>query len=144
MVKGYGLGLRARVTGFSVCTIFAILTSPHFGCSSFSFVIDIILSKLFQKVSGFVSFDTGFFRWMVPMEKPTSGIVGIVILWRQCGGRFTSNQIRRVCGENRTRLWEDGVIGHLWGIGHVCGTGHVCESYIYICCEVFLMNIIVL
>jgi hypothetical protein len=61
---GLGLGLwvrvRVRVTGFSVCTIFAILTSPHFGFSSFSFVIDIILSKLFQKVSGFVSFDTGF------------------------------------------------------------------------------------
>ena len=106
----------------------------------FSFVIDIILSKLFQKVSGFVSFDTGFFCWMVPMEKPTSGIVSslfwtavyfVVILWRQCGGRFPSNQIRHLCGENRTCLWEDDVIGHVWGIGHVCGTGHVCESYIY-------------
>jgi len=30
-------------------------------------------------------------------------------------------------------LWEDDVIGHVWGIGHVCGTGHVCESYIYVC-----------
>jgi len=29
------------------------------------------------------------------------------------------------------RLWEDDVIGHVWGIGHVCGTGHVCESYTY-------------
>jgi hypothetical protein len=28
------------------------LTGSHFGFSSFSFVIDIILSKLFQKVSG--------------------------------------------------------------------------------------------
>jgi hypothetical protein len=37
---------------------------------------------------------------------------------RQCGGRFPSNQIRRV-------LWEDDVIGHVWGIGHIC------ESYIY-------------
>ena len=41
---------------------------------------------------------------MVPMEKPTSWIVSsiswtavyfVVILWRQCGGRFPSNQIRR-------------------------------------------------
>jgi hypothetical protein len=81
-----------------------------------------------------VSFDTGFFRWMVPMEKPTSGIVSsifwtavyfVVILWRQCGERFPSNQIRHLCGENRMCLWEDDVIGH------VCGTGHVCESYIY-------------
>ena len=121
--------------------VFAILTGPHFGFSSFSFVIDIILSKLFQKVSGFVSFDTGLFRWMVPMEKPTSRIVSsifwtavyfVVILWRQCGGCFPSNQIRRVCGENRTCLWEDDVIRHVLGIGHICGTGHVCESSIYI------------
>ena len=27
--------------------------------------------------------------------------------------------------ENRMPLWEDDVIGHVWGIGHVC------ESYIY-------------
>ena len=33
---------------------------------------------------------------------------------------------------NQTRLWEDDVIEHVWGIGHVCGTRHVCESYIYI------------
>jgi hypothetical protein len=87
-----------------------------------------------------VSFDTVFFRWMVPMEKPTSGIVSsifwtavyfVVILWRQCGERFPSNQIKCVCGENRTRLWKDDVIGHVWGIRHVCGTGHVCESYKY-------------
>ena len=32
---------------------------------------------------------------------------------------------------NQTRLWEDDIIGHVWGIGHVCGTGHVCEYYIY-------------
>ena len=106
----------------------------------FSFVIDIILSKLFQKVSEFVSFDTGVFRWIVLMEKPTSGIVSsifwiavyfVAILWRQYGGLFPSNQIRRVCGENRTRLWKDDVIGHVCGIRHVCGTGHACESYIY-------------
>ena len=105
------------------------------------------------RIHVFWSFDTGFFRWMVPMEKPMSGIVSsifwtavyfVVILWRQNGGRFPSNQIRCVYGENRTRLWEDDVIGHVWGFGHVCGTGHVCESYMYICCEVFLMNIIVL
>jgi hypothetical protein len=27
---------------------------------------------------------------------------------------------------NQKRLWEDDIIGHVWGIGHVC------ESYIYI------------
>jgi hypothetical protein len=28
------------------------------------------------------------------------------------------SEIRCVCGENRTRLWEDDVIRHVWGIGH--------------------------
>ena len=35
---------------------------------------------------------------------------------------------------NQTRLWEDDVIGHVWGIGHVC------ESYIYIYIYIKLSN----
>ena len=137
--------------------VFAILTGPHFGFSSFSFVIDIILSKLFQKVSGFVSFDTVFFPLIGPNGKANvrNSLIHILNCCIFCCYIMTSmwwtislqpNQtcfVGRWC--NRTCLGEFDITMEsglfldsqveIWChnvIGHVCGTGPISESFIYV------------